>query len=219
MAVGPSSSLSASYVLNVNGNIQATGYNATSDMRIKSNIANIDGKFALDTLRRIEPKQFRFIEDRIDKKLSWGFIAQEIDQVLEHITTKSTNFIPNIYDYGEVCNTNMIQLETTTTNRFIDGASQVRIVNDISGSQIYNLVNIIDTNTFTISPPIIGIERVFVYGQQVDDFMSINHNSIFTISTAAIKQVDKELQETKQIVENQARQILELQKRIEDRVR
>ena len=46
--------------------------------------------------------------------------------------------------------------------------------------------------------------QIFVYGQEVDDFLSINYDSIFTVVTGAVKQLDTELQETKQIVKDQS---------------
>ena len=49
-----------------------------------------------------------------------------------------------------------------------------------------------------------------MYGQEVDDFLSINYDSIFTVVTGAVKQLDTELQETKQIVKDQADTIKEL---------
>jgi hypothetical protein len=51
---------------------------------------------------------------------------------------------------------------------------------------------------------------MFLYGQEVNDFLSINYDSIFTVVTGAVKQLDTELQETKQIVKDQADTIKEL---------
>jgi hypothetical protein len=38
--------------------------------------------------------------------------------------------------------------------------------------------------------------RIFVYGQELPDFHSLDKDQIFTITTAAVKEIDKELQET-----------------------
>jgi septal ring factor EnvC (AmiA/AmiB activator) len=55
-----------------------------------------------------------------------------------------------------------------------------------------------------IKPEDVFENQIFVYGQEVDDFLSINYDSIFTVVTGAVKQLDTELQETKQIVKDQS---------------
>ena len=45
---------------------------------------------------------------------------------------------------------------------------------------------------------------MFVYGREVDDFHTLNKDAIFTVATAALQEVDKELQAEKSL-----RQLLE----------
>jgi len=44
---------------------------------------------------------------------------------------------------------------------------------------------------------------VFVYGQKIPDFQMIEKNAIFTLTTAAVKEMDAQIQELKEIVRNQ----------------
>jgi septal ring factor EnvC (AmiA/AmiB activator) len=41
-------------------------------------------------------------------------------------------------------------------------------------------------------------DEIFVWGQTVDDFHSIDKNYIFTVATAALQEVDRQLQTTKE---------------------
>ena len=40
--------------------------------------------------------------------------------------------------------------------------------------------------------------RIFVYGQEVSDFHTLNKDAIWTVATAALQEVDRQLQAEKQ---------------------
>jgi hypothetical protein len=42
--------------------------------------------------------------------------------------------------------------------------------------------------------------KIFVYGQEVNDFHTLNKDAIWTVSTAALQEVDRQLQAEKQKV-------------------
>jgi hypothetical protein len=68
---------SASYALDVFGNVQATGYNATSDYRIKKNLVPLDLTFNVDLLNPVS----YYLKDDKDARLNIGFIAHEVQEV------------------------------------------------------------------------------------------------------------------------------------------
>jgi hypothetical protein len=57
-------------------------------------------------------------------------------------------------------------------------------------------------------------DTIFIYGQEIEDFNNLDKNAIFTITTAALKQVDKELQDTKTIVQDQKTRIEQLEQQV-----
>jgi len=209
-------SVQSGYILTINGNVYATAYNATSDMRIKTNLTNINGSFAVDVLRKLEPKKYSYIDKDTNADYTWGFIGQELESCLDHSIKKSTNFIPNVYDNADISNKHVI-LSTKSTNDFI-----VESLNDISlckmrfldskkNEIIRTIDKIISDNTFTITESIDTPDnKIFVYGQLVDDFYSVNHTSIFTITTAAVKEIDRELQAALLVIEEQNKKIQKL---------
>jgi len=44
------------------------------------------------------------------------------------------------------------------------------------------------------------LSSLFVYGQEIHDFRTIDKDAIFTLSVSALQNIDAELQETKQTV-------------------
>ena len=86
----------ANYKLYVNGDIQATSYNALSDERLKQQIYTLSG--ALETINQLRGVSYYWKKEYKSKDLSrntYGFIAQEVEQILPNIITTCS---------GESCN-------------------------------------------------------------------------------------------------------------------
>jgi len=212
---------SPTYKLDVNGNVNATSYNATSDIRIKKNIININGTFAVDVLRKLEPKKYSFIDTNKENEYTWGFIGQEIANVFDYATTQTKEYIPNIYDYADISNNKIIKLKSKLTTDFLlksltdTSFCKVRLFTSNKKKEIIRTIDkIIDDKTFSITEPILDSDlsgnSLFVYGQYVDDFYSVNYTSVFTITTAAVKEIDRELQAALLVIEEQNKKIQNL---------
>jgi len=89
----------------------------SSDIRIKKNIKNIDDKESLNLILAIEPKTYDYI-DSISNTSSniYGFIAQQIKDVIPNAVVMQKNIIPNIYSKTN-CEGNNIYLSSNI--RFI----------------------------------------------------------------------------------------------------
>jgi len=212
---------SPTYDLDVNGTVNATSYNATSDIRIKTNIININGTYAVDVLRKLEPKKYSYIDNDKQDEYTWGFIGQDLENCFEYSTTKSKEYIPNIYDYSDLSNDKIIKLQNKSTTEFLlnsltdPSLCKVRLLTSNKKTEIIRTIDkIIDDKTFSIVEPITQTDlsgnSLFVYGQMVDDFRSVNHTSVFTLTTAAVKEIDKELQKALSTIEDQNKTIQNL---------
>ena len=198
--------------------VLASAFDAYSDERIKNNITDIDNKNALDIIRKIQPKKYTY-KDIINKgnKPEWGFIAQEVKSLIENSTNIVTEFIPDIYEVANILNSfsNTIKLDTKTTINF-EINEKIRLIYKDGKYLDTKITGILDTYTFTIEENI-NQEQIFVYGREVHDLHTLDKDTIFTISTSALKEVDKELQNEKvlrqkleNLVENQGNDIKEL---------
>ena len=89
----------ANYKLYVNGDMQATSYNALSDERLKQRIYTLSG--ALETINQLRGVSYYWKKEHKTKDLSrnqYGFIAQEVEQILPNIITScSGESINGIY--------------------------------------------------------------------------------------------------------------------------
>jgi hypothetical protein len=194
-----------------------------SDFRIKQNILDINPNDALDIVRMLKPKTYSYIDaTKNNKKINYGFIAQEVDNVFTDAIIKKKEFIPNIYDIGDVINKNTIKLNNKFTSNFeIKDNKNIKIklffIND--KEKIVNLKEIIDDKIFTIDENLGDQPVVFVYGQEVEDFHLMEKNAIFTLTTSAVKQLDIELQETKKTINLQQEEINKLKKQVNELIK
>jgi hypothetical protein len=187
------------------------GFMASSDRRIKKNILDINDISALDTIRIIKPRRYEYIDTkRKGTTPVWGFIAQELKEVIDYCVSTQTETIPNIYDIADIC-FNILTLRTKSTslfefmdpsgNTYCDTSGNLKIkLYDASDNPIQTqLTEIIDPSSFKISTDL-DISCCFVYGQEINDFHTVDKNAIFTVGISALQEVDTELQALKTTV-------------------
>lgn len=197
--------------------IIATATVTFSDERIKTDIENIDSKNALEIVRKMQPKRYSYIDKVLQgSQPTWGFIAQEMNKVLDYSVSITKNFIPNIYELGELSNNIIILKCASTRDISLNHVTRLKLFTKNNSEKIVTISEIINDKMFSLVDEIkledMFENQIFVYGQEVDDFNNLDKNAIFTMVTAGLQQVDRELQETKEKVrelENQIRKINE----------
>ena len=186
----------------------ARNFFAYSDSRIKTNIQEVNDSSALDKLRLLNPCLYNYIDvlARGENQV-YGFIAQEVKEVLPDAVSQYTDFVPNIYSFGTYdASTNIITIQ----NENYDSAS----LSTDASNNLYKNVRIHDASDNVIEicieeivgPKELKIKQdsevnitssIFVYGQEVEDFHKLNKDSIFTVATAALQEVDRQQQADK----------------------
>jgi hypothetical protein len=195
------------------GNVVSTNSTTFSDNRIKENIYEIDTSYSLSILRQIQPKQFTY-KDRLfhGSSLNYGFIAQDLEKIIDNAVNKITKFIPNIFELCLIKNRNIVVLNNTTTNDLTFDKSTnniIKIYDSNNNEYVVTIEKIINEKEFQISNSF-DSSHVFVYGQKIEDFRVLDKDTIFTITTSALKEVDKELQVTKYELEDTKKKVEEL---------
>jgi hypothetical protein len=186
-----------------------------SDNRIKTNIRDISSNSALNIIRKIQPKMYNY-KDYIKKgkKTNYGFIAQEVFEECQDSINKITDFIPNIYSLCEIEN-NCLIFKTFSTKDFDKNCNTIKLklIDDKDNETIINVKEILTDNSLLFNEEIKN-GKYFVYGQEINDFHSLEKNVIFTLTTSAVKELDStiedlktELQQTHSIVLSQKTQI------------
>ena len=202
-----------------NGRILASEFNATSDSRIKTNIIDIDDVSALNTLRLIQPKKYNYI-DTVNRSSNpvWGFIAQQVHSVLDYAVNIETDYIPNIFqtatktisENGDtiLTVTNPITFDSHSTNKLKilsenDKYEYVTIKTKISNTQI-SINETLEDNNY------------FIYGEQINNVHVLNKDAIFTITTAAVQEIDRNVTELENKVELLEQKNNQLEQQIQD---
>jgi hypothetical protein len=203
-------SIRAEYGIRINADIVWN-----SDKRIKKNIKDMEGNSALSQIRLIQPKIYNYIDynTKGDNNV-YGFIAQEVKDVILHSTMLSKDYISNFYCKGVIHDINNNIYEISSDNdlcfeNVIDNDGNEIIHHKIkfygydnteyicSVIQINNSKNIHVKleKEYIFSNDKENKNKIFIYGQEIYDFHSLDKNAVWTIATAALKEVDKKQQE------------------------
>ena len=165
-----------------------------SDKRIKKHILDISDNQALNTFRKIQPKTYEYV-DKIRKgnRRVFGFIAQEVGEVIPNSVSVITDIVPDYY--------NKVSFDTSGDTLIlhpeepydIGNGTKVRVyIQDTSGI-IHKVEKSVSVSEY-ISLPIMDeydVSDVFLYGKEVDDFHTLNKDAIWTVTTAALQEVDR----------------------------
>ena len=192
--------------------ISSMGSLTASDERIKKNIVDADDAECLETLRLLKPKKYQYRDViRRSEEPVWGFIAQEVKETLPHATQLIQEVLPNIYELANVSQSNVITFTNFNTSNLESNATTlIRVIGIDDEDHDIHLVEVIDEHTIRVEEDlsawtgsvdetgnVVDGNQLFVHGQQVDDFVYLKKESIFTVATAALQEVDKQQQADK----------------------
>ena len=182
----------------------------TSDQRIKKNIQDINDDSALQKILAIEPKTYSHIDDPNQNKI-YGFIAQQVKEILPEAVTLHKEVIPNIYlpslniDPDAQEGQTVITVPTTTAiealsigDRILMDKEELHTIIDIS-----HLDN--DTSSITVDASISSEEPVFIYGTEVNDFNVLNKQYIYTLNVCATQTLANKIEQMKTRIANISR--------------
>ena len=210
----------------------------TSDERIKKNIVNLNTDNMMNIFRTLRPISFDFIDPmkRNNNKKHFGFIAQEVNEILPEGISLNTDVIPNnlmkadIAKPSEMDETPCFTLKPTDTDITLqyllmttDSPLKFDTANPYSSTDTYKFkvycgekwtkyhdiyirsdYNVTDDKyTYVIGmkkeayDAVITEPTMFVYGQYVYDLQILDQDTIYTVATAALQEVDRQQQADK----------------------
>lgn len=191
-------------------------YLTTSDKRIKENITDMCNLNPMNMIKHIEPVRYTY-KDMVQKGTleEYGFIAQNIKEVIPRAVSITTNYIPNIMDFSVITilgSRYFIKLNTKSTSIIdIDDNVKIKTFED-STEIIFTLIEIVDNSTIEVFPventSILDGSVLFVYGQYVNDLQILDKTPIIALNSACIKELCK-------MVSSQSVEIEELKTKID----
>ncbi len=172
---------------------------SSSDTRIKEDIEDINDDSALQIILAIEPKTYTYI-DKVAKgnKKVYGFISQQIKEVLPGAVSLQPNYIPNIMLMGDYDN-EIITLPSQPTKVIIKLNDKIKCYDKYDNDIDVEVIEIIDELTFKIKHDehITGFKytdsKIFVSGTEVEDFHTISKEYIFTLNVCATQELHRRI--------------------------
>jgi hypothetical protein len=193
--------------INASGSVRSNGTALTSDQRIKTNVEIIDDNEALSKLRQIEPKKYNYLDPlRITESKVYGFMAQEVRQVLPDAVELKDNYLPNILKSATLNEDILSFNEDISLELNINILIKNENMLDLNGD--YKIIEEIDNKTYKLDKSNINKEEtnIFVYGSKVSDFHFLKKDHLFTLNFAATQELDRKVQtleEEKEIMKTQ----------------
>ncbi len=212
--VGTFSTTALSGSIYASSRIVASEFNAFSDVRVKKDIADVNDLSALDYIRNIAPKQYAYI-DYVNRGSArvWGFLAQQVESVLDYAVVTVTDFLPNIFKHANVAYKRIMLDPGATTQDLMPGDKLKVYVDEQNTEKITTVTKILSTTMFEIEE-FLDTPRIFVFGKQVDDFKTLNKDAIFTLNVAAVQELDRELQDAKATIATLLQRVQALEARL-----
>ena len=182
-----------------------------SDIRIKQNINDIDDDGALQQILKIQPKTYKYIDvlTRGDSVV-YGFIAQQIKEVIPEAVSIIPEIIPNIYKQGTY-NNKIITLDIDVSNE-LSVNDKIKVIDDKDNPKMVNVINI-NSNKIEIDE-MINSSDVFVFGKEINDFHSLKKEYIFTLNVCATQELYKLIQQQNIIIEDLKNRIAILENKL-----
>ena len=174
--------------------VTSDAFVAVSDRRIKTNIVDVLDDTALQLFRRLQPKTYEYV-DKVRKGPAsvYGFIAQEVREVLPLASRIMTDTAPNLYAMCEVSG-DILTLDTTLLEYDASGQlfPKLKLINE-DDTDLFVKILAVNADSVQIDKTL-SEDKVFVYGQEVNNFHTLNKDAIWTVAAAALQEVDRQVQ-------------------------
>ena len=187
-------------------NIYANEFDAYSDVRIKNLIGTSDAKQDLQTINKIAIRDYTMKD-----KLKYGnqhfkkVIAQELEKVYPDLVARHTDFIPNVYQFTDTVR----KVEGGYLLHFLhehhlgDTAKKVQaVLTEPGGLQTYDIVAIPSPMEVVIDAPGIKMRHVFVYGEEIPDFRTVDYEGLTTLNVSVTQELSREVKDLQRALAN-----------------
>jgi len=181
-----------------------TSFYASSDMRIKKYIVDLVPSACMSFVRKLKAKKYNFVDYiKNGSKEVYGFIAQDVEKICPNVVTKQQEFIPDVFKAVE--NITWTKIDKKWKLTILDDSIELKnnrvvrfYVSDRKNSEIMKDVKNCryDSKSFLFDKI---YEDIFIYGHQVNDFLALDKEQLFTLHHGAIQSLDT----NQQTIENE----------------
>jgi hypothetical protein len=179
--------------------VAAAHFIAYSDRRIKKDLKLSSGVADLSRLMKLEVTDYRHV-DTLDKGpgMVKGFIAQQVEEVYPEAVSRQRSAIPDIFSKPATVEVNGSEATfSMPAGHSLATGDRVRIIQDGGEQKEYNVIGA-QGNTFTVKEwdsKFNQPEKVFVYGEEVNDFRQVDYDKIHTLNVSATQELARQLEQ------------------------
>ncbi len=172
------------------GRVFGSEFNAHSDARIKDVQGRLSPQEALETIQQLQVTQYTY-KDTIAKgdRPKLGFIAQELETIMPNTVSHARDYVPNIMAMSQSLHFEDGTLTVTLAQPHgINDDAQLKLI--FEKNELKAKVKVISPLSFSL--PYQGewpVQQLFVYGEEVSDFRTVDHDQLNALSIAAIQQL------------------------------
>ena len=192
----------------------AQEFDAFSDARIKNILAQSNTANDLQIVNALQVTDYT-MKDKVkygDKPYK-KVIAQDVEKVYPQVVSRHTEFVPNVYQATSKVDKTVDGYILSFTNKHTISttAKKLRaVLSEEGGMQEYNIVSVPTEFQVTIKASGIKPVKVFVYGEEVDDFRTVDYEGLSTLNISATQELSKLVKKQQAQIEAQALQIASL---------
>ncbi len=185
-----------------------------SDRRIKRDIEEINDETALNMILQVQPTTYYYRDEARNRGNGkvYGFIAQQIKEVIPDAVHTTKEIIANIYKTCLIYNKREIY---HSIPQDVEIDTEVHIL-DKEGSDKGNRYKIkeIYDDYFVIDEDIEG-DDCFVFGYMVNDLNGIDKSYIYTLNVCATQELHRRIEAQKVVIQSQDERIRLLEEKVE----
>jgi hypothetical protein len=175
--------------------IMATEFDAFSDARIKDITGVSNTTKDLQIINDLKITDYTF-KDKIKhgNKTFKKVIAQQVEEVYPQVVSKHTDFIPNVYQAVSKIEKNSTGylLHFDNDHHITNKAKKLQLLlSDKTGMQQFNIVALPDNKDVIIEATDLKADKIFVYGEEVDDFRTVDYEGLTTLNISATQELSK----------------------------
>jgi len=225
------------------GTITAPTFNAASDMRIKKDITDMNSHSSLTILRKIKPREYTMIDGSKESIYGFiaqevkEFIPKSTHLVKSFIPSVYENAFVDGNQITLINKTTTDMSGCQLKLRDENGGDMMVNVTSIKDGKTFTIDTDISSNIFCVDTYGNKLDKhtnngittymqgshlytgevtqgIFVYGIEVDDFHTINKDTIFTVTLNATQEMDSQLQEARHTIRTLEERIAAIERRL-----
>jgi Chaperone of endosialidase len=205
-----------SIALYAGGTICAGTYYALSDSRIKNIIGSSNSVNDLETLNKIKITDYT-MKDRMTygNRFFKKVIAQELEEVYPQAVNRQANFIPNTYLRTDKITRNdgSYTLHFSKEHHISKNAKLLKVYSKKGDSKL-PVLNVLSSFDVVVKATDLE-ESLFVYGEQVNDFRTVDYEGLATLNVSATQELCKIIKQQQTAMEQQNEQIKNITAKLE----